>query len=95
MLFPLYYLYRLIDGLLRIIYLLLIVYCVMSWFASRANKFFQLLSLIFDPILKPFRYLQAKLLGSRLAVDLSPILAVFAIELCHRLLAWMFRLLRW
>ena len=95
MFFPMYYLYYLIDNLLRLIYLLLIVYCIMGWLVNRENRFYQLLSLIFEPILKPFRYLQVKLLGNRLALDLSPIFAVIAISLCHRVLAWVFRLLRW
>lgn len=84
---PIEFIFRLIGWFIRLFDLLLIVYCLMSWFVSPVNRFRLLLSRLMDPLLEPFRKLQRQLLGNRLPIDLSPIIALFAINLAQSALS--------
>jgi uncharacterized protein YggT (Ycf19 family) len=91
--FVLVQIYQGVSVFLSILKYALIVYCVLSWFASPINRLYVLLSRVVDPLLAPFRMLSARLIRRGLRFDPSVIFALVALQvvehLVGRLLSWM------
>ncbi|MGG7176145.1 YggT family protein [Clostridium paraputrificum] len=66
--------------------LIILVECLLSWFVQgRGNEIMNLLRIITNPILEPFRRLQNQFFGD-VAIDFSPILAIVALQILKRII---------
>ena len=75
-----------ISNLLSAVELIIIIECLLSWFIRDGrNEIMNLLKTITNPILEPFRKIQYRFLGD-LAIDVSPIFAILAIQLIRNLI---------
>ena len=75
--------YKLLDLIFQALYLILIVRVLLSWVPH--NAYHPIIAFIYrlsDPILKPF---QDMVPSWKIGIDLSPILAFFAIGILRRL----------
>ncbi len=73
-----------IEKFAWILYVLIFVRCVISWFPmGRDNKLVQLLYTLTEPILAPIRNIidKSPIGGRGMMIDFSPIIALFFIEL--------------
>ena len=78
---------NLISTFFRVLEVIIVIECLGSWIIQdRGNEF---LNSITSPVLEPFRQIQYKFLGN-LPIDLSPIFAIFAIQIVERLLYMIF-----
>lgn len=76
--------FRIIDLAIRALKMLILIRIVISWVAPYSrNEFTHLVHEVTEPILRPFRMLIP--LGS-MRMDLSPVLAYFALNLIRNLL---------
>lgn len=81
-----YTIVKIIDTVFNILELAILLECIMSWMPqARNNKFMNIVSSFTYPILEPFRKLQDRFIQG-LPVDLSPIIALFAINIIRRLI---------
>ncbi|GAA0069163.1 YggT family protein [Clostridium sardiniense] len=70
-----------ISSLFRIIELAIILECILSWvIVDRNNGIMGILTSFTEPILRPFRFIQSKLLGN-VPIDVSPIFAIIVLGL--------------
>lgn len=70
-----------INSLFRVMELAIIIECLLSWIVRDRNSgIMGVITSFTDPILKPFRILQEKLLGD-IPIDMSPIFAFIALDL--------------
>ena len=80
-----YTIVKIIDTVFNILELAILLEVIMSWIPqARNNQFMNIVSSFTYPILEPFRKLQDRFIQG-LPVDLSPILALFAIDIIRRL----------
>ena len=87
------FLYQIVQGLsmfLRIVRYILLAYCLMSWFVRPTNRFYQICQRMCDPLLAPFRPISRKLIEKGFMIDISAILAFFALDIVERLIWWLF-----
>lgn len=77
-----------LSALLRVFELILMVYCVFSWFVRDPyNKFYVFLSSICDPLLNPIRTVMRRIsFFNHCPIDISPILLAMLISLIYRVL---------
>ena len=69
---------------INLLEILILVASLLTWFVQgRGNEIINLLRAITNPILEPFQRLQDKLLGN-IAIDISPVLAIVALEIIKR-----------
>lgn len=80
----LYGIYRGVNIFLQIIEIIVVVYCLLSWFASPFSKVMQFLSRIVDPILSPIRRVIFSIFP-RLPIDLSPVVLFLLISVVRNL----------
>lgn len=81
-----YTIIKIIDTVFNILELAILLECIMSWMPqARNNKFMNIVSSFTYPILEPFRKLQERFIQG-LPVDLSPIIALFVINIIRRLI---------
>lgn len=79
--------YRIINLAFEIINILIMIRIILSWLAPNSrNEFVSIVYLVTEPILKPFRIL-IPMGYSR--IDLSPILAYFALKLLRNLVFYL------
>lgn len=72
---------RTLDILFEVIYYLIIIRIILSWvIRDPYNKYYSMLVQVTEPILSPFRNLIHRFGGSGLGIDISPILAIFALS---------------
>ncbi|MBP1889730.1 YggT family protein [Clostridium moniliforme] len=70
-----------INSLFRVMELAIIIECLLSWIVRDRNSgIMGVITSFTDPILKPFRILQEKLLGD-IPIDMSPIFAFITLDL--------------
>ncbi len=70
-----------INSLFRVMELAIIIECLLSWIVRDRNSgIMGVITSFTDPILKPFRIIQEKLLGD-IPIDMSPIFAFIALDL--------------
>lgn len=70
-----------ISSLFRVMELAIILECVLSWvIMDRNSGIMGILTSFTQPILKPFRVIQSKLLGN-VPIDVSPIFAIIVLDL--------------
>lgn len=75
-----------ISSIFKILEILIVIECLLSWIVQgRNNEIMNIIRLITAPILEPFRKLQYKFLGN-LPVDISPFLALFALQFIERII---------
>ena len=69
---------HIISGLVQIINLLVIVWCLLSWFPNIQwhNQPFKTLDMIVQPIMAPFR----KIIPPIGNIDISPMIAIFVLQ---------------
>ena len=75
-----------VDTFLNIISVLLIVYALMTWFVRPDNAVYVFIARFADVVLTPFRPISRWLINYGLHMDLSVILALFAIRILRSLL---------
>ncbi len=71
---------------------LIFITAMLSWFVSPQNRLMQLLRSITEPVLYPFRLLTRKFMSGGMFLDISPLLAYFALRIVNLLitrLMWM------
>lgn len=85
--------YRGIYMFLRVVNVIILAYCVMSWFVRPTNQLFMWVSRFAQVILAPFRPIAMWLIGKGLRMDVSPILALMAVNLIDGLLRQLLYLL--
>lgn len=68
--------------------IVLLVYCVSSWFIRDPyNKFMRILSMIVDPVLDPIRAITRKIsFLNELPIDFAPLILFFILEIIASLL---------
>lgn len=84
-----YILYTAIGTFAWLLYFLVFVRCIISWFPiSQGNKLVQLLYALTEPILSPIRgIIEKSPLGGRgMMIDFSPIIALFFLEIAKSVL---------
>ncbi len=70
-----------ISSLFRVMEIAIILECVLSWvIMDRNSGIMGILTSFTEPILKPFRVIQSKLLGN-VPIDVSPIFAIIVLDL--------------
>ena len=69
-----------------ILRLLVVVYALMTWFVRPDTPIYRFMSRICEPLLAPFRPIARRLIEYGLRIDISPILALIAMEVLYRLL---------
>lgn len=70
-----------VSLLFRVIELVIILECAFSWFSlGNTSGIMAILSSFTEPILKPFRIIQNKLLGD-MPIDISPIFALIVFDI--------------
>jgi len=77
-----------INLFFNIISWFILAYVIMSWVVRPTNAAFRFVSRIVQPILAPFRPIARKLMQKGIMIDISAILAFFAISLIRNLLIW-------
>ncbi|MBQ2956550.1 MAG: YggT family protein [Clostridia bacterium] len=75
-----------VDTFLNIISVWLLVYALMTWFVRPDNPIYVFVARFADVILTPFRPISRWLINYGLHMDLSVILALFAIRILRSLL---------
>lgn len=70
-----------VSLLFRVIEIIIILECAFSWFSlDNTSGIMAILATFTEPILKPFRIIQNKLLGD-IPVDISPIFAIIVFDI--------------
>jgi YggT family protein len=78
------FLIRLVDGLIEVLVVLILIDVVASWIPPLdRHSLIRELRRLTDPVLAPFR---AIVPPERLGIDVSPILAIVALEILSRLI---------
>ncbi len=78
------FLIRLVDGLIEVLVVLILIDVVASWIPPLdRHALIRELRRLTDPVLAPFR---AIVPPERLGIDVSPILAIVALEILSRLI---------
>ncbi len=81
-----YLLYQIINFVFQLLYLLLVARIILSWIQyNRSNEIIALIYKITDPILRPFQQI---IPAGNIGIDISPILAFFALGLLKKLIMW-------
>lgn len=75
-----------VDSFLNIISVLLIVYAVMTWIMRPDNPVYIFVARIADAVLMPFRPIGRWLINLGLRIDLTVIIALFAIRVLRSFL---------
>ncbi|MGL4569722.1 MAG: YggT family protein [Clostridium sp.] len=71
----------LVSSIFRVMELAIVLECILSWvIQDRSNGIMAILQSFTEPILRPFRYLQGRLLGN-VPIDISPIFAIVALNI--------------
>lgn len=76
-----------IFRLLEVFELILLIRCVMSFFASPYNKFYEFLLKVTEPVLSPIREVLMKTGIGMSGFDFSPIVAILLIGVIERCLS--------
>lgn len=79
-------LYKAVSIFFEVLYILIFLRIILSWFTPVNNKYYRLLIQITEPILSPFRNLLFKLGAGGCMFDFSPILALFALDIIKRII---------
>lgn len=85
---------RAINSFLQIIIYLILARAILSWFIRPGDRLYHLyvkVIQITEPILMPFRNLSGRFMGGM--VDLSPMLAIFAIYFLQKIIIKLFYVL--
>lgn len=81
---------RIIANLLRVLELMVLIKCLLSWFIRDGrNEIMNLLTTITNPILEPFRRIQEKFFGN-IGIDLSPLFAILLLRFLRTSVIMMF-----
>lgn len=75
-----------VDTFLNIVSVLLVAYALMSWFMRPDSPIYVFLAKIADPLLMPFRPISRWLINQGFRIDVSVVLALFAIRILRSLL---------
>ena len=82
--------YQGVSYFINIVSGLIFVYCVLSWITRPDSSIFRFVSRLVQPLLEPFRPLGNKLIEKGFRVDLTPWLAMIALQILQRVLLWIF-----
>ncbi|MDR0929702.1 MAG: YggT family protein [Oscillospiraceae bacterium] len=88
----LYGIYQGIHYFLQILYYLMLAYCLLSWILPPYHRVMTFLARFVDPLLRPIRNLMFRIFP-RMPLDLSALVAFFAIRLLDSLLLRLYLLL--
>jgi len=92
--FILAYLLTGIIWFLRVLSVMIIINAFLSWFVDMNHPIREFVSRFVNPVVRPFRKLTDRLPSSHIPIDISPLLAYFAIMLIIQLLSGMYGFLR-
>jgi len=73
---------------------MIIINAFLSWFMDMNHPIRAFVSKFVNPVVRPFRKLTDRLSSSNIPIDISPLLAYFAITLIIQLLSGMYEFLR-
>jgi YggT family protein len=83
-----YKILEILNLLLSIFSWVIIANALLSWFLPPDNIFRQFLSFVTEPVVGPFRRLTQRFIrSSAIPIDISPVLAIFAIMIVQQLLS--------
>ena len=82
--------YQGVSYFTRIVSALIFIYCILSWVTRPDSPVFRFVSRLVQPLLEPFRPLGNKLIEKGFRVDLTPWLAMIALQILQRVLLWIF-----
>ena len=85
-----YQIYTGINYFLDIITAILFIYCLMTWFVRPNSQMFVFMRRMVEPIVAPFRPLAMRLMEKGLMLDISVLLAMFAIRILRYILSIIF-----
>ncbi|MDN4620553.1 YggT family protein [Paenibacillus sp. PsM32] len=81
--------FAVLNALYRIYTYMIIIYILLSWLPSaRESSFGQILARLVEPYLAPFRRFIPPIMG---AIDISPIVALFVLQLAFSGLVFLLR----
>ncbi len=82
-----YVLAQAVNLFFRVLYYMIFIRIIMSWFIrDPRNKFYMTLVNLTDPILLPFRHLSNRIFAGRnMMIDISPLLAIIALQLINNI----------
>lgn len=66
---------------------LIVITALLSWFVSPMSRLMQFLRSLTSPVVEPFRALTQRFIPTNVPIDISPLLAYFALELIISLLS--------
>ena len=82
-----YNIFRGISAFIQIAQLILVLYCLASWVLSPTNRFYEVLRNLAWPIIAPFRGIAEWVMTKiRLPIDLSALIALFALNIAEDLI---------
>ncbi|MCL2544882.1 MAG: YggT family protein [Clostridia bacterium] len=75
-----------VIGFLNLVQIVLLVYCVLSWFMDRHSPVMRFLTRVTDPILQPLRGVLLRSTRSAAWAGFAPLVAVLLIQLLRAIL---------
>ncbi|WP_085830254.1 YggT family protein [Collinsella vaginalis] len=81
-----YTLIQFVNLLFNFYNILIIVYCLLSWFPRRSQSFLDDLSRALDTIVGPYLNLFRRIIPSFGGIDFSPVVAIIALNVLERII---------
>ncbi|MCF2621034.1 YggT family protein [Collinsella tanakaei] len=83
---PIYTVYQVITTLVDFYQILIVVYCLFSWFPIRQGGFAYDVAVVLDRLCGPYLNLFRRIIPPFGGIDFSPVIALIALNLAERLL---------
>ncbi|NLG26192.1 MAG: YggT family protein [Clostridiales bacterium] len=82
-----------LNILLNVLVYALIAYAILSWIVRPYSPLYRWMNRLLSPVLNPLRPLADRLMRAGVVVDLTPLLAILAVQLARWVLSGVFGLL--
>ena len=83
--------FRVVDMALTVLRYAIIASALLSWFLPPTNKVYAFLRMLTQPVVGPFSRLTRRFIRGGMPIDISPLLAYFAIALLQQLVYYAMR----
>lgn len=77
--------YQGVSYFARIVSVLIFIYCILSWVTRPDSPVFRLISRLVQPLIEPFRPIGNKLIEWGFRIDLTPWVAMIALQILQRI----------
>lgn len=84
-----YTLVQIIDSLINFYNILIIVYCLLTWFPMNPNGLLADIGAVLDGIVGPYLNFFRRIMPPMGGIDFSPVIAVLALTFIERLLVYL------